>query len=64
MGLGMVNSSKIIPVVKTISQIAYQKYRSNAYLHWYYKYGIDKDQFDEAFETLQTIEDNYTYMCE
>lgn len=52
MNVTLINSTKIIPILKNVSKIAYQKYRSGAYLHWYWKYGLENQDFDNAFESL------------
>ncbi|CAD8148839.1 unnamed protein product [Paramecium pentaurelia] len=64
MNVTLINSTKIIPILKNVSKIAYQKYRSGAYLHWYWKYGLENQDFDNAFESLQKIQDDYNYMVE
>lgn len=34
-------------------------YDNNAFTHWYQRYGIDDNEFNQAFDTVQTIIDNY-----
>jgi hypothetical protein len=34
------NRSSIAGLVNEINEIAYGKYKANAYLHWYHKYGV------------------------
>ncbi|KAL9643520.1 hypothetical protein ABK040_010134 [Willaertia magna] len=38
---------------------SYTMLQSNAYLHWYNRYGLEKQQFSEAMYNLQSIIDNY-----
>ena len=33
-------------------------------MHWYWKYGIENGDFENGFETLQRIQDDYMYMSE
>ena len=35
---------------------------AGAYLHWYQRYGCEKDQLLEAFEATETVCDNYRYL--
>ncbi|XP_041375008.1 tubulin delta chain-like isoform X2 [Gigantopelta aegis] len=34
-------------------------YDAGAYLHWYWRYGLTQEMFDESFETLQSTIDEY-----
>lgn len=34
-------------------------FNNNAYLHQYYKYGLEKDKFLECFSTMENIVANY-----
>jgi len=45
--------------VKEISDIAYAKFQAKAYLHWYYKYGMEKGDFENAFLIMDNIVENY-----
>lgn len=62
MNVTLVNSTKIIPILRNVSNIAYSKFRSGAYLHWYWKYGLENKDFESAFEQFESIIDNYSFM--
>ena len=38
-------------------------FNAKAYLHWYERYGVTADHFQEAFESVQQICDDYRWMC-
>lgn len=38
-------------------------YTAKAYLHWYWKYGADKSDFEKAFEATEIIIENYREMA-
>eukprot|EP00106_Octopus_bimaculoides_P021848 XP_014789290.1 PREDICTED: probable tubulin beta chain CG32396 [Octopus bimaculoides] len=38
---------------------AKRMHENKAYLHWYWKHGASQNDFENAFETVQSIIDNY-----
>ncbi|XP_053873633.1 tubulin delta chain-like [Malaclemys terrapin pileata] len=39
-------------------------YETNAYLHWYWQYGYEEADFQQAFETLCSVADDYSRLGE
>ena len=37
-------------------------YRERAYLHWFERYGCEQGTFEEAFETVEGVVENYRTM--
>lgn len=56
------NRVDIVNTLEHISEIAKSKFKAKAYLHWYVKYGLEEEDFRLAFENVNTIIDNYSYM--
>lgn len=50
-----VNRSEMSSVVRHVSRMAAIKFHSRAYLHSYKRYGINEDDFAEAFESMSNI---------
>lgn len=57
-----VNRSEMGSVVRYVSRMAAIKFHSRAYLHSYRRYGIDQDDFAEAFESMNNIVAAYDEM--
>ena len=55
----LANSSTVLNYVETVQEKASLMYREKAYLHWYERYGCEKETFKEAFEAVELITDNY-----
>jgi tubulin delta len=53
------NRSNVAVYLDSLSRKARRMYDSQAYLHWYRKYGAEAELFEESFETVQTIIDDY-----
>ena len=51
-------TSVSIPIRKLL-ETSLQKYNAKAYLHWYYQYGIEQQDFLEAFDTVTDVIDAY-----
>jgi Tubulin len=58
----MANRISIASILRELSEVAKAKFKAKAYLHWYYKYGMEEEDFISAFENVDTIIDNYTYL--
>jgi hypothetical protein len=56
------NRSRHIAYLQHVMYKAQLMYDANAYLHWYKRYGVDKEQLGETFETVQSVIDNYRTM--
>ena len=57
-----VNRNKCVDYLKEIVLKSKEKYAVGAYLHWYEKFNINKDHFQNAFENVNTIIDSYDQM--
>ena len=55
----MANRLSIAYVLREISKVARSKFKAKAYLHWFMKYGMETDDFEQAFESVNQIVDNY-----
>lgn len=53
------NRTSIISPLEHILQSATLKYEAKAYLHWYHKYGIENELFEQSFENIETVIENY-----
>ncbi|KRX06580.1 Tubulin/FtsZ, GTPase domain [Pseudocohnilembus persalinus] len=51
----LANRSNISSIVQDITDIAYSKYQANAFLHWYYKYNVERADFEDAFVCMDNI---------
>lgn len=60
MMLAIANKSYISGIIKDITDIAYSKFSANAFLHWYYKSGLEKSDFENAFLVMDNIVENYS----
>ena len=60
--LVLANRVHIAGILKEMLETARSKYKAKAYLHWYYKYGMEEDDFLRAFENIEMIVDNYRYL--
>jgi hypothetical protein len=58
----LTNRTGIGKCVGNIAAIAKEKYKYKAYVHWYQKFGVYEDMFEEAFESCWSIVDNYSYV--
>ncbi len=45
--------------IRRLLETSVQKFHSKAYLHWYFQYGIEKDDFMSTFESLRGVIDAY-----
>jgi len=57
-----VNRNKCVDYLKEIVSKSKEKYSVGAYLHWYEKFNISKDHFQNAFDDVNTIIDSYEQM--
>lgn len=53
------NSQSVVEYMESVYDRSKVKFNARAYLHWYTKYGTTSDDFEEAFEVIQDIIDNY-----
>ena len=55
----MANRYSIADIVSEINNVAYNKFKANAFMHWYYKFGIAKGDFENTFLIMDNIVENY-----
>lgn len=55
----LANSAVVGSYVESVVEKAQQMYQERAYLHWFEKYGCERDTFKEAFQVVQGIVDSY-----
>ena len=55
----LVNSTAVLDYFDSVYKRAGVMYREKAYVHWYEKYGCEKDTFKEAFETVRSMIQSY-----
>ncbi|XP_052080636.1 tubulin delta chain-like [Mytilus californianus] len=53
------NSESIVEYLKTVYERSRVKFAAKAYLHWYHKYGVTNEDFEEAFNVVEDIIQNY-----
>ncbi len=53
------NRSCIANSLELIYEKSLNKFNSKAFLHWYYKYGLEQDDFYNAFTINKNIIENY-----
>nr|XP_006815929.1 PREDICTED: tubulin delta chain-like [Saccoglossus kowalevskii] len=53
------NRSNIIEYTEHILERSKEMFDAKAYLHWYWKYGCEQQDFLDAFDTLETVVSNY-----
>ncbi|CAM9219615.1 unnamed protein product [Hapterophycus canaliculatus] len=53
------NQTRIRGVLGGVVARAEEKFRARAYLHWYYRHGLEDDDFLAAFEGVRTVERGY-----
>lgn len=57
-----VNRNKCVEYLKEIVSKSKEKYSVKAYLHWYEKFNISNDHFQNAFDNVNTIIESYEQM--
>ena len=55
----LANSSVVLNYVEGVEARARVMFEAGAYLHWYERYGCERETFESAFETVQGIIENY-----
>ena len=58
----LTNSPEVLPILRNFTIKALEKFDSGAYLHKYYEVGMEKDDFEEAFRTVEKIIYDYETM--
>lgn len=53
------NSSSVVTYLENVLERSKVMYDAGAYLHWYWRYGAEKENFEESFETLQSVVEDY-----
>nr|XP_033787772.1 tubulin delta chain-like isoform X2 [Geotrypetes seraphini] len=54
------NSSSVMDLLKWVMEKAHVMYEAHAYLHWYWKYGCEEEDFRQAFDTLHSVINDYS----
>ncbi|XP_029444106.1 tubulin delta chain-like isoform X2 [Rhinatrema bivittatum] len=54
------NHSSVIDLLEWVTEKAQVMYKAHAYLHWYWKYGCEEEDFQQAFDTLQSVMKDYS----
>ena len=57
------NNSAIRNNLSEMYYTAKDKFDAGAYVHWYEKFGTSPSDFEYAFQSLENINENYTYFC-
>ena len=55
----LANSSVVLDYLETVYGRARAMFDEGAYLHWYERFGCERDTFEQAFENVHGILDNY-----
>ncbi|KAL3855216.1 hypothetical protein ACJMK2_014436 [Sinanodonta woodiana] len=53
------NSTSVVEYLDVVLQRSKVMYDAGAYLHWYWKYGATKDDFEEAFSDVEAVVNSY-----
>uniref|UniRef100_A0ABM5GMJ5 Tubulin delta chain n=1 Tax=Pogona vitticeps TaxID=103695 RepID=A0ABM5GMJ5_9SAUR len=53
------NHSSSVDFLQRVEQRAQAMYQSNAFLHWYWRHGCEEGDFEQAFETLRSVVEDY-----
>ncbi|CAC5421178.1 TUBD [Mytilus coruscus] len=53
------NSESIVEFHETVYEKSRVKFAAKAYIHWYNKYGVTNEDFEEAFDVVEDIIQNY-----
>ncbi|XP_030052805.1 tubulin delta chain isoform X3 [Microcaecilia unicolor] len=53
------NHSSAVDLLKWVMEKSRIMYEARAYLHWYWKYGCEEEDFRQAFDTLHSVINNY-----
>lgn len=53
------NSTKIVETIENVILKSRSMYDAGAYLHWFWKHGCSENDFLDAFDTLESVVENY-----
>ncbi|KAM9163517.1 uncharacterized protein ACDP82_001297 [Pangshura tecta] len=56
------NHSSSAELLQQVVARAEAMYETNAYLHWYWRYGCEEEDFQQASETLCSVADDYSQL--
>ena len=59
LGTVLANSSVVLGYMGEVWERANAMFRERAYLHWYERYGCERETFQQAFESVQGVMDIY-----
>ncbi|XP_077160559.1 uncharacterized protein LOC143820973 isoform X2 [Paroedura picta] len=54
------NHSGSADLLRRVEQRARLMYKSNAFLHWFWRHGCEAGDFEQAFETLRSVTEDYS----
>ncbi|XP_054847670.1 tubulin delta chain-like [Eublepharis macularius] len=54
------NHSSAADLLRRVEQRARLMYKSNAFLHWYWRHGCEEADFEQGFETLLSVAEDYS----
>ena len=58
----LANSALAGSYLDSVVDKAQLMYRERAYLHWYRKYGCEREMFEEAFEVVREVVNSYRHL--
>ena len=58
----LANSAAVGGYLQCVKERARRMLHERAYLHWFERYGCEQAMFEEAFETVERIVENYRAM--
>lgn len=56
------NRNRCVEYLRDVQLKAAQKFTKRAYLHWYSKFGVGDDMFENAFQNAHAVIDSYEQM--
>ena len=55
----LANSSRVNSYLDVVCSKSRLMYSHNAYWHWYEQYGLERETFEQAYDGVHTVIDNY-----
>lgn len=56
------NHSSSADLLRRVEQRSQEMYKNNAFLHWYWRHGCEEGDFEQSFETLRSIMEDYSHL--
>ncbi|KAL5008452.1 hypothetical protein ScPMuIL_014033 [Solemya velum] len=54
------NRTSVLDFLDVVYTKSKTMFNAGAYLHWYERYGVSRDEFNESFEEMKSIAENYS----